>query len=209
MNSPTQITTTTAFMSFSHNGVVSKEICIQIKTTTTSALHVTKVAGWIARVVSQLFPVVDCMYPHMVVAGTLDSDWRDTETGKLENTLLVAVHESSSEMPGSFFHNSTYDGMVVTSEAKNTTPVLSADAIMNALQRDSELPPEITALGVSGVSERYMQEVWSEIISKDRNWMDGKGGGWMVHSMFMWSKDSGVHHIREMSFNFGWDNHNE
>ena len=39
--------------------------------------------------------------------------------------------------------------------------------------------------------------------------MDGKGGGWMVHSMFMWSKDSGVHDIREMSFNFGWDNHNE
>jgi len=197
------------FMSFSHNGVVSKEICIQIKTTTTSALYETKIAGWIARVVSQRFPVADDMYPHMVVAGTADSDWKDTETGKLENTLIVAVHESSSEISGSFFLNSTYDGLIVTNEAKNSTPTLCADAIMNALQRDSELPPEITALGVSGVSERYMQEVWSEIISNERNWMEGKGGGWMVHPMWMWSADSGVHDIREMSFDFGWDNHHE
>jgi hypothetical protein len=196
-------------VAFSHNGVVSNDICIQVETATTAAVHVSAIAAWVARVVSQRFPVHTCSYPHMVVAGTLHSDCKD-DSGKLQNTVLVAVHQSEEQnMPGSVFHNSTYEGLVVTSEAKRSPPVLCAKEFTDALEGDANQPSDITALGVSGVSEAYQREVWSEIISTERNWMDGSGKGYMVHPMFMCDERSGVFDIREMSFNFGWENYNE
>ena len=195
---------------FSHNGVVSNDICIQVETATAAAARVNAIAAWVARVVSQRFPVKHTIsYPHMVVAGTLHSDRKD-DSGEPQNTVLVAVHQSDDQnMPGSTFHNSTYDGLVVTSEAKGSPPVLCAKELAEALEADSNPPSDITALGVSGVSEAYQKEVWSEIISTDRNWMDGSGKGYMVHPMFMWNERSGVHDMREMSCGFGWENYDE
>ena len=68
----------------------------------------------------------------------------------------------------------------------------------------SQAPREVFRVGISGVSARYAAAAWREIISPERDWMDGEGGGYMMHPQFSWDEHAGYHGQRERSFNFGW-----
>ena len=186
------------------NGVVSRDMILKVVTSTTANDHGRDVASWIARVVSQKFPVKVGWYPHMVVGGTLCSD-QNLWDGSKKNELLFAVHESSMDStPNSFWCNSEFTDLIVTDEKNNAPPVLNADQLADALYNDDAIPDAVLAVGVSGVSQAFAEETWFEIISPQRNWMDGNGWGYMIHPMRMWSQNEGLRVVGEMSYQFGW-----
>jgi len=52
-----------------------------------------------------------------------------------------------------------------------------------------------------------MMTLWSEIISEEPDTLDGKGGGYMVHPMWMRFVD-GWNAVCEQSCRFGWNGYN-
>lgn len=191
---------------FVSNNKVTSDLMLIVKVSDAAVHHSTNTAGWVTRVVSQLFPVPDLAYPHMAVAGTLRSNFFDSEAGETRNEILVAVHQSNGDkQAGSYFANSDFDGTVVMNERSNPMPALDARIVADALALDSDIPDGIEEVGVSAVSSNFMKELWKEIIAVNRTFMDGNGLGPMMHPMWMWSAENGVHDIREMSFTFGWD----
>lgn len=191
--------------SFSSNCKVTNDLLIIVKTSTAAADHVDAVVGWIAKNVSQLFPVPSLSYPHPAVCGTLRSDCINPD-GTVSNELLVAVHQSNEcSGTGSYFHNSVFDGTVVEFERNHPVPILDAKAVSERLADSAAVPDAVEEVGVSAVSPQFLKEIWSEICSESRSFMDGAGKGPMMHKMWMWNERSGLHDIREMSFSFGWD----
>ena len=189
------------------NGKTSHNILVKVKTNVKSDECVDALAGWMARVVSQTYPVSDWAYPHMVVAGTLHCNYDDDETDSLRNEVLVAVRETTPDtIQGSVFLNSEFTDLVCRVERNNPPATLNADVLAKTIDDDEDAPGCIDQCGVSGVSDAMLSEVWREIVSQDRNWMDGSGEGVMLHPMWMWNIRNGAHTIREMSFNFGWGN---
>ena len=188
------------------NNRVSSDLLLIVKLSGTAESHVDEVAGWVTRTVSQLFPVPNLAYPHMAVAGTLRSNFIDPATGETQNELLVAVHQSSGDkQAGSYFSNSDFDGTVGANERSHPAPCLNARTVADALAEDSYTPESVEEVGISAISTDFMKEIWAEIVAVDRTFMDGSGRGTMMHPMFMWSAENGVHDVREMSFTFGWD----
>jgi hypothetical protein len=184
------------------NNEVSWNMLIRVQTKNTAANHVDSIAAWIARVAAETCPVEDGWCPHMVVAGTLHNNWPGDDVC---NEIVVAVRESLSDtIQGSYFNNSTYDGLVVCEERKNPAATLNAQALARAMEIDLAKPTAVVAAGVSGVSDSLLAEVWREIVSAERNWMDGGGEGQLVHPMWMWSARRGAYSSNETSFNFGW-----
>ena len=188
------------------NHVVAHDLVVIIDTEETATESMAdSLAGWLARVVNQCHPVKSGSYPHKVVAGTWHSDYDDEETGKRLNRIVAVVHQTSDDLENSLVFNSKYGAEHLTVVAEQATPAAKLNADVVAQRIDADPPPaKLTGLGVSGVSSQYASEVWAEIISKERNWMDGSGKGYMVHPMFLWDEESGIVDIREMSFNFGW-----
>lgn len=194
-------------MPASSNHVVARDLVVIVDTAETATDSMaSSLAGWLARVVNQCHPVEEGAYPHKVVAGTWHSDYHDEEADKRLNRIVAVVHQTQEGLEHDFVANSVYgaDGLTVTEERAHGPAVLSADAVAQRIDGDPPFTVRVAGVGVSGVSSEYASDVWAEIISKSRNWMDGSGGGYMVHPMWMWSEDSGIFNIREMSFNFGW-----
>ncbi len=65
----------------------------------------------------------------------------------------------------------------------------------------------MSAVGISAVSDEFMQVLWREIIAKNPNTHAGRGGGYMVHPMWMRFGDV-WQDVREQSCEFGWKNYN-
>lgn len=177
------------------NHAVARNLVVIVDTKDTATEVVAdNLAGWLARVVNQCYPVKPGEFPHKVVAGTWRSD-----------RIVAVVHQTSDEFENSLVFNSKYGpgDLTVVNEQASPPAKLAADVVAQRIDVD---PPavELAGLGVSGVSDQYASEVWAEIISKERDWMDGSGKGYMVHPMFLWDEQSGVSNVREMSFNFGW-----
>ena len=91
----------------------------------------------------------------------------------------------------------------------NETPIrktISADDVLNSLQIE---PKCVSAVGVSGVSDKLMSKLWWEIVSEYRNTLEGEGKGYMVHPMWNRYRDKEDSYfwssVREMSYNFGWE----
>ena len=81
-----------------------------------------------------------------------------------------------------------------------------------------ETPPVfVRSIGISGVNERLMRDGWAETITKTPNCVDRAGKGYMLHRMWRFAGENyhdtenapeHAHHtVREMSFNFGWENY--
>lgn len=172
----------------------------------TAALHTGAIASWITEVVSESFPVADAAHPHVAVVGTLHSDYRDPVASDPRNELVVAIHQSNSDdSASSYFRNSTYENSVVTREKNLPRPLFSAAVASDALSIDGRIPAVVEHVGTSAISRDFMKQVWTEIISVNREYMEGSGGGYMQHRMYMWTEQNGVHDVAEQSYNFGWD----
>jgi len=163
----------------------------------------TTLGQWVARVVNHVYPTPDHSYGYVVVAGPENYLPVNAATGRPQTQIVVCVHDMNSEQAG-YVTNSIMDdaGLVVLCERNSSPATLEPSAVAQCI-RDGELEPpfELSAVGVSGVSCRYAPEMWSEIVSVDRNYMDGSGGGFMVHPMWI---NGGDHTVREMSGTFGW-----
>ena len=79
------------------------------------------------------------------------------------------------------------------------------------ITRDVLPPPCIVAVDISAVSDEFMMELWSEVISKEPNTLDVPGKGYMVHPM--WQRYFGPepfwNTVREQSYRFGWEGYNK
>lgn len=188
------------------NGLTAENLVVVVDTTETASDEVADtLAEWLVKHINQAFPVASGSYPHYLVAGSQHCDHVDDKTGETLNRIVAVAHESSgSGHMGMFFNSITaHDGLIVTREQQRCTPTLSAETIASRLAADTP-PVRVNAIGVSGVSNEYASEVWGEVISTERNWMDSAGRGYMVHPMWIHDDRNGTVTVREMSYNFGW-----
>lgn len=191
--------------SFNNNNRTSSDLLICVSTGSTSETHAVPVVEWVAKVVAQTYPVASPGFPHMCVVGTLHSDRICEEGPEPKNELIVAVHQSCpDQIAGSFFHNSEFDGNVVVHEDSHPPPILCSANVADALALSPDIPDAVEDVGVSAISSEFMQQVWKEICSVNREYMDGNGDGYMKHRQYMYNEENGVFDAREMSFNFGW-----
>ena len=124
---------------------------------------------------------------------------------------VFAVHIGQYRTP---YMNSAYDesGLVVVDENPPCPNEEVAADDLKAIMVDVPPPACVTSVGISAVSEKFMKELWNEIISDDPNTFDVAGRGYMVHPMWMrfGRYDQDESHVgywgdvREMSCNFGW-----
>lgn len=188
-------------MKIIHNGQTSHDLLIRIKGC--EPLDPNEMASWLAAAPD--WPNQNkrfCQFGPRVVAGTLDDDAIDEDSGEKKNEVLVVIHDDACNN-GWLFDNATTDEdeLLILEEHKTSAPVLSAEAVCEKL-KSSVIPKGILSIGVSAVSMDLAAEVWAEIITPHRSWMDGEGKGYMVHPMFSWHIDS-VIQMRETSFRFG------
>jgi hypothetical protein len=164
------------------------------------------VVEWIVRVVSKGFPVKNPVHPHYAVVGTLHSNYCEPGTDTAENELVIAMHQSNTDnIAASFYHNSGFLGPVVMEERPFPPPALDAPLVKEALAADVNIPVMIEDVGISAVSQAFQKEIWQEIVSENRQYMDGSGLGPRYHrSYFYNSSIDKVCSIGETSHNFGW-----
>ena len=192
------------------NTKLARDIVFRVTLKSTASKHLDAVTEWLTTVVGTLYPAPDGQYPCAVVSGTKSSDWVDTEDNdSIHNEIMAVCHRMWGPEHNCLLQNSRMDGLVVAEEFFNEIGdeyLLDPRAVASKLRDDCivHMPAEVEAVGVSGVSADYAAMVWKEVITTERNWMDGSGKGYMVHPMFMYDKNSGYRDIREMSFNFRW-----
>jgi len=186
------------------NGKVASNLMVIIDTKESATQCVADtLAAWVVRHVNTQWPVKHGDYPHGVVAGIQDRDVASTTEVPPRSRVVLMAHQSTSEY--GYVGSSDYDEhtLIVQKERSMPDGVMDPNAILERLSGDPT-PVEISAIGVSGVSDDFAKEIWAEIVSTRRQWMHGSGGGYMVHPMWLYDKNAGVHTIREMSFTFGW-----
>jgi hypothetical protein len=186
------------------NGKVANNLMVIVDTKDSASDDVANtLAAWVVRHVNTQWPVENSNYPHGLVVGIQDRDVAsEVEVPELSRVVLM-VHQSTNEH--GFVGSSDYDEhtLIVQKERPMPTGILDPNTLLERLIADTN-HVEISAVGVSGVSDDFAKEMWAEIVSTQRQWMNGSGGGYMVHPMWLYDEQAGVHTIREMSFNFGW-----
>jgi hypothetical protein len=198
----------------------ARDVVIAVRLDRKAAAAIDGVTRWVTGTLGKLYPVPEevpnssSSYPCAVVSGTHHDDWADGETEEVYNRILLVCHRSWGAPCNHIVVNSdqSCDGMTVVAEHDNEVGdqfLLCPELIRSELEVQQNAPAGVTAVGVSGVSERYAAAVWRQIISTTRDWMDGEGSGYMIHPQWMWSEAFGTHTVREMSYNFGWHGHAE
>lgn len=187
-------------------GKITRDLVVRVTTPSDIVDNdVTTLGQWAARVVNHVHPTPDHRYGHghAVVGGPENYSPVNAFTGRPQTQIVLCVHDMNSELPG-YVKNSLMDddGLVVLYERDSSPASLNPSAVAQCIREGGVEPPfELSAVGVTGVSDKYAPELWSEIVSVDRNWMCGSGGGFMVHPMWI---NGGDHTVREMSGTFGW-----
>lgn len=156
--------------------------------------HVDSIAALVARIVSLTHPPG----PHPTVAGTLHN-MHETEE-QIQNCVLVCVYCNAVTHPRVDLWEWDEDDLVVVHENSNSPCWLDAEKVALALPQNTTIP--ISAVGVSAITYNLGKEVWAEIISKNRTWMDGKGQGERTHKQYMWTESYGSWRFPEQSYSF-------
>jgi hypothetical protein len=120
--------------------------------------------------------------------------------------LVVAIHIGQARDAYSH-HGCDEDHLIVLDENPPCHELQVNSDIFKEIVKDVSPPPFITAVGISAVSDEFMMVLWSDLIAKTPNTLDGKGKGYMIHPMWM-RFNNGWNAVRERSFNFGWKGYN-
>ena len=138
-------------------------------------------------------------YNWSIVSSIKNDDYEDeyddedeVNTKEPINTMIILINTSSCTG-----RTCTNDDMLVIQEYHE--PSMSADVIANSL---SELPEVVSKIGVSGVSTKYMNHEWNDLISEHPNEYDVPGKGFMIHPMWNIWDGHNWNVVRERSFNF-------
>ena len=192
------------------NNQESSDLVVRINTSNTASMCKDEIVKWILNCLSKPFfsGVTDAYekYLFRVVAGTLYNDFVDEETGKILNQVTIAIHLAVPQYPSLEFQEMDPDELITVDEI-GLKRTLKATDILDALTNE---PICVIGIGVSAVSSEYMACLWREIIvpNEYKNTMDGDGGGYMVHPMWMRFSDGEWSDVREQSYRFGWKNYN-
>lgn len=190
-------------MRVAHNAKSGNNIVFCVETATRALDCEHAVAGWLTTAVNKLYPV-QRGHPHSLVIGTwLDSHIEVDDgnpTGAVLNRLLAVVHVEDARLALDLIK-----GLVILGEDHPPSVVLDAAAVASSLK--STPLNNVSAVGVSAVSDVVAAELWAEIVSAERTTMDGAGKGYMLHPAYYFYEDEGVCVHLEQSAAFGWNSH--
>jgi hypothetical protein len=157
----------------------ARDVVIAVRLDRKAAAAIDGVTRWVTGTLGKLYPVPEevpnssSSYPCAVVSGTHHDDWADGETEEVYNRILLVCHRSWGAPCNHIVVNSdqSCDGMTVVAEHDNEVGdqfLLCPELIRSELEVQQNAPAGVTAVGVSGVSERYAAAVWRQIISTTR-----------------------------------------
>lgn len=178
------------------NSNTSNNILIRVDTSSTASECEDEVIKWVLESISN--SKLDSWRSWRIVVGTQHDDYEDDITDKVRNQLAIAVHIDGGGV-GMYYHVLDKTELITTNE-ETFAPQVDSDQVLEALIAE---PACITGIGVSAVSDKYMSDIWNEIITEVRDTMDGSGKGPMKHPMWMWFDDVGWSMVREHSYRFG------
>lgn len=123
------------------------------------------------------------------------------------NTLHVyVIYRAWGETANDIVGNSLEDKLIITKEVRNSrTHLLDPNEVADAFQAHSPRRG-IRVIGISGTSEEYAAKLWAEIVSDNRTWMGGEGGGSGIHPMSLYCAETEtVFYTQECSYEFQWN----
>ena len=185
------------------NSKSSNNILIRVNTSSTASECEDEVVEWVLKSISN--PKSDSWHRGArIVAGTQHDDLEDEITGRVLNQLAIAIHLDDHAGVGTDYHVLD-EAELVTLNEETLPSQVDSDRVLRTLVAE---PACVNGIGVSAVSDKYMSDVWNEIITEDRNMMCGRGMGFMQHPMWMCFDDVGWRRVREWSYRFdrsyGW-----
>lgn len=163
------------------NGKTSGDIIIRVYTASTADECKDTVVAWILESLSDTrFDEIVAPYSDMtnyrylwnIVAGTIHND--NDNNGDMMNQMIIAVH-----LAGRGLRDWDTYGLLVHD---TNTGGIKADDILDALVTEPEC---VIGVGVSAVTSEQMGALWTEIVRTDREFMDGKGEGYIEHPMWV------------------------
>jgi len=119
-------------------------------------------------------------------------------------TLVFAIRVGGGRESPFFRHARDTENLVVTKEHPVMQHEQVSGDVLATVLRDVPSPPCVQAVGVSGVSDEFMEDLWAEIISEEPQTFEGAGKGFMKHPMWIRLPCKSWVAVRESSHNFGW-----
>lgn len=139
-------------------------------------------------------------YSMRIISGIYYNDYEDDKE-EIHNELWFALH--FDHQPKILFeHQKDEHGLVIINE-EFKFPTISSEEILNSLINE---PDCIISIGVSGITSRFMKEIWFEIVS-DGQLMETESEGHLIHPMWIKDNDDSWKVIKENSNKFGWTNY--
>lgn len=139
-------------------------------------------------------------YSMRIVSGIYYNDYED-EKEEIHNELWFALH-FDHQTKILFEHQKDEHGLVIIDE-EFKLPTINSEKIINCLNNE---PDSIISIGVSGITSRFMKEIWFEIVS-DGQLMETESEGHLIHPMWIKNNDDTWKEMKENSNKFGWTNY--
>lgn len=165
-----------------HNGVSSREFLIKLNTKNINDTQIKDIIAWLKEDLKKLVVDTNEEYVHMIY----DSYELQDETIDID----MLIHFSKCN----HLYNTDNDEIICINEYPSNNPI-DPKKILNTLSTESE---HIIKLGVSGISEQLMKDLWWVMIGED--------DGYMTYRSDIISTDD-IINVREQSFNFGWEDY--
>ena len=174
------------------NGRVSTDVLVVLTPDIDAREHtVEDAAGWLAQIATDSCSTKD----KYAVVGACTRRFADL--GQSKPHVVMVCHQIGEP---SFYANSKFSEGLVLEESCEPKATLSPDRIIDAIN-DCPFPGSIS---ISGISQQFAAELWNEIVSCERHFLDGHGQGISVHPMYLFNSEQGVFSVREISSTFGW-----
>lgn len=139
-------------------------------------------------------------YSWRIVSNIYNCDF-ENEDDEIINEIWYLVH-LDIQPKILFEHKKDTDGLII--EHEDYEPELLNPKLI--LDHFNNEPETVIGIGISGVSQKFMKELWFEICSEG-DIIDGESQGLLTHPM--WIKETNNNWITtpESSNKFGWDNY--
>ena len=140
-------------------------------------------------------------YAWRIVTNILNKDFLDDDNN-LRNEIWFAIHLDIQ--PKLLFEKNIFDKEEIIVINENIElELMSPEFIMKHLR---DIPNYVASIGISGVSQKFMKEIWYEICSEG-TFMDGDCQGLMSHPMWVKNDENQWVTKPECSNKFGWENY--
>ena len=164
--------------------------------------------NFLTKTIGRLYPVPpgnQCNDMPCCLVGTSINVSSDHTTD--DNVLLVyVVYRAWGETANDIVGNSIESGLVITQEVRNSNKDLLDPKLIAQTIEANPPPSGVKVVGISGTSEEYAAKLWAEVVSENRSWMGGEGGGSNIHPMSLYcSESNAVWYTQECSLEFQWD----